>query len=415
MNWMWQNHAMPSFVQDPDLNRLISELNRGTSADAGESVETALPGDMSPVGAEVAAARSRLEALLRQMVQSNATDLHLVAGVPAAFRINGEIRFAPEIAMTNGEVRALVPSARLLEELKRGEAVDFSVATTGENEVGFRFRINVHRQRGQMAASVRLLPSKIPTLAQLNLPRTLVELSKPSRGLVLVCGPTGSGKSSTLAAMIGEINRTQAKHIITIEDPLEYEHTNVKSLVEQIEIGKDVDSFAGALRAALRQDPDVILVGEMRDLETVSIALTAAETGHLILSTLHTSSPAQSINRIVDVYPSNQQQQIYKQIALSLNAVLHQKLVPRADGRGVVPAVELLLANIAVRHQIRSGKLEGLHNEITLGKRQGMISFDESLRELVNARLVTRDDAMTRANDPDELRKILGITPNSPR
>jgi twitching motility protein PilT len=265
----------------------------------------------------------------------------------------------------------------------------------------------VHQERGHTAASIRRLPIHIPTLAQLNLPPSLAELTKPSRGLVLVCGPTGSGKSTTLAALIGEINRTHAKHIITIEDPLEYEHRNSKSLVEQIEIGKDAATFAGALRSALRQDPDVILVGEMRDLETISIALTAAETGHLIFSTLHTSSPAQSINRIVDVYPSNQQTQIYKQISLSLNAVLHQKLLPRANGRGVVPAAELLLANIAVRHQIRLGKLEGLHNEITLGKRQGMFSFDDSLRDLVSAGLISRDEALARANDPDELRKAL--------
>ncbi len=398
---------MPSFVPDPDLSRLVRDLNRV------ESEAQPFERDDAPIAEPFVSSsdlkidsRARLETLLRQMVDHNATDLHLVTGVPAAFRINGDIRFATETVLTNEELRAMVP-ARMYEELKQRGAVDFAVAAVSSETGGFRFRINVHQERGHTAASIRRLPVHIPTLAQLNLPPSLAELTKPSRGLVLVCGPTGSGKSTTLAALVGEINRTHAKHIITIEDPLEYEHRNSKSLVEQIEIGKDAATFAGALRSALRQDPDVILVGEMRDLETISIALTAAETGHLIFSTLHTSSPAQSINRIVDVYPSNQQTQIYKQIALSLNAVLHQKLIPRANGRGVVPAAELLLANIAVRHQIRLGKLEGLHNEITLGRRQGMLSFDDSLRDLVTAGLISRDEALTRANDPDELRKTL--------
>jgi twitching motility protein PilT len=400
---------MPSFVPDPELNRLVRDLNRGDLEPEGqeqENDEPVLLGRFSPSNDAGTGSQPRLDALLRQMVELSATDLHLVSGVPAAFRVNGEIRFDAETVLDNEEVRAMVP-VRLQQELKQRGSVDFAVAAGSGEAKQFRFRVNVHQQRGVPAASLRMLPVNIPTLGQLNLPRSLVDLTKASRGLVLVCGPTGSGKSSTLAALLGEINRTQAKHIITIEDPLEYEHKNSKSLVEQIEIGKDAETFAGALRAALRQDPDVILVGEMRDLETVSIALTAAETGHLIFSTLHTSSPAQSINRIVDVYPPNQQPQIYKQIALSINAVLHQKLIPRADGRGVVPAAELLLANIAVRHQIRGGKLEGLHNEITLGKRLGMFSFDDSLRELVTSGLVSRDEALARANDPDELRRVL--------
>jgi twitching motility protein PilT len=405
---------MPSFVPDPELIRLVRDLNRGEAETAPmekpepswEREETSVDDRAASFPDVSAGSRARLETLLKQMVDLSATDLHLVAGVPAAFRVNGEIRFDPETVLTNEEVRGMVP-ARQQQELKQRGAVDFAVAAGSGETRQFRFRVNVHQQRGVTAAALRMLPLNIPTLGQLNLPRSLGELTKASRGLVLVCGPTGSGKSTTLAALLGEINRTQAKHIITIEDPLEYEHKNAKSLVEQIEIGKDAETFAGALRSALRQDPDVILVGEMRDLETVSIALTAAETGHLIFSTLHTSSPAQSINRIVDVYPSNQQPQIYKQIALSLNAVLHQKLIPRADGRGVVPAAELLLANIAVRHQVRSGKLEGLHNEITLGKRLGMFSFDDSLRELVGIGLITRDEALARANEPEELRRVL--------
>jgi twitching motility protein PilT len=398
---------MSQFLRDPQLSQLVKELNSEPGAAEPPAVER-----VTEPGPEIdSASKGRLDELFRRMLETSATDLHLVAGVPAAFRINGELQFAPDTVVTAQEIRSLVPGNKLQEELKQRGSVDlsFSVSFGSDDRSTMRFRINIHRQRGALAASIRMLPSKVPTLARLNLPPQLGELIKPTRGLVLVCGPTGSGKSSTLAALVGEINRTQAKHVITIEDPLEYQHGNERSLVEQIEIGKDAPSFAEALRSALRQDPDVILVGEMRDLETVSIALTAAETGHLIFSTVHTSSPAQSINRIVDVFPSSQQTQIYKQVALSLHAILTQKLIPRADGRGIVPAVEFLVATYAVRHQIRAGKLEGLANEIALGKRQGMIAFDDSLAQLVSQGLITAEEAYTRANVPEELKKVLAI------
>ena len=226
----------------------------------------------------------------------------------------------------------------------------------------------------------------MPSLASLNLPPALAELVKPSRGLILVCGPTGSGKSSTLAAMVGEINRSRTSHIITIEDPIEYEHRSIRSVIEHVEVGRDARSFHDALRASLRQDPDVILVGEMRDLETVATALTAAETGHLVLSTLHTNDAQQAVHRVVDVFPPAQQSQIRHQLALSLHAIVVQQLVPRADGRGRVPAIELLLANYPVRHHIRSDDLQKLYNEITIGKRHGMIAMEESLALLVRRR-----------------------------
>jgi twitching motility protein PilT len=224
---------------------------------------------------------------------------------------------------------------------------------------------------------------------------------------VLVCGPTGSGKTTTLASLVEIINHTETRHIVTIEDPVEFEHRNAKSVIEQIEIGRDAPSFASALRAALRQDPDVILVGEMRDLETVSIALTAAETGHLILSTLHTSDAAQAIHRIIDVFPPQQQAQIRLQLALSLNAVVIQQLIPRADDNARAVAVEVLLANQPVRNHIRSGKLEQFATEITMGRRQGMISFEQSLVRLVRDGLITMDDARNRAARLDELESLM--------
>jgi twitching motility protein PilT len=267
----------------------------------------------------------------------------------------------------------------------------------------------VHRQRGTLAASIRALPTEVPTLTQLRLPATLAELVKPTRGLVLVCGPTGSGKSTTLAALVGEINRNESRHVITIEDPIEYEHRNAKSIIEQIEVGRDAPSFAAALRASLRQDPDVILVGEMRDLETVATALTAAETGHLILSTLHTSDVASAIHRIVDVFPAGQQTQIKQQLALSLNAIVVQQLMPRADVTGSVVAVEVLMATYAVRNQIRNDKLQNLTQEITLGKRQGMMTMEDSLVRLLQDGLITLDEARVRSSRPDELESLLRV------
>src|SRR5205814_10050264 len=267
--------------------------------------------------------------------------------------------------------------------------------------------VNIHRQRGTVAVAIRALPTAVPTIAELKLPPILGELVKPSRGLVLVCGPTGAGKTTTLAAMIGTINRTDPRHIITIEDPIEYEHRNVQSVIEQIEVGRDPPSFASALRAALRQDPDVIFVGEMRDLETVATALTAAETGHLILSTLHTSDVAQAIHRIVDVFPPGQQTQIRQQLSLSLNAIVVQQLIPRSDGAGRCVAVEVLLASQAVRNHIRHEKLQNLISEITLGKRQGMISLEDSLARLVRQGLISVEDARIRTSRPDELESQL--------
>ncbi|HEY6843348.1 MAG TPA: PilT/PilU family type 4a pilus ATPase, partial [Thermoanaerobaculia bacterium] len=293
---------------------------------------------------------------------------------------------------------------RVRERMEDDGSADFSVRLASPPA---RFRVNLHRQRGTLAAAIRALPQAIPTLSELHLPPTLAELVKPTRGLVLVCGPTGAGKSTTLASLVGEINRNDSRHVITIEDPIEYEHRNQHSVVEQIEIGRDAPSFASALRAALRQDPDVILVGEMRDLETVATALTAAETGHLILSTLHTSDAAQAIHRIIDVFPPAQQTQIKMQLSLSLNAIVVQQLVPRNDAAGRCVAVEVLIATHAVRNHIRNEKLQNLISEITLGKRQGMISIEDSLSRLVRQGLITVEDARIRSARPEELESLL--------
>ncbi len=401
------NKGMKKLTPDPELAQLVRELNETGAATDDTRAATAWPPSTVPEG-------NPIERLLIDMAQRGASDLILVAGTPPVFRLAGRLTRTADAALSNEDIQSLLApmlTARLREKLDADGAVDFSLrlskSASDDDRRAWRFRVNVHRQRGTLAASVRALPTEVPTLQQLKLPLSLAELVKPTRGLVLVCGPTGSGKSTTLAALIGEINRTEAKHIITIEDPIEYEHRNGSSIVEQVEVGRDAPSFASALRAALRQDPDVILVGEMRDLETVATALTAAETGHLILSTLHTSDATQAIHRIVDVFPPAQQTQIKQQLALSLNAIVVQQLIPRSDNTGRSVAVEVLLANYAVRNHIRTDKLQNLATEITLGKRQGMISLEDSLARLVQEGVITHEDARVRSARPDELDSLL--------
>jgi twitching motility protein PilT len=399
---------MTRLLPDPELDRLVRELNeRETSAEGHRSE---WPAAQVPSG-------NPLESLLVNVAQRGASDLLLITGSEPIYRIGGRLVRGEGVVLSGDDVAALLDTfltPRVRERIVEDGAVDFSLRLapppTSEERRSWRFRVNIHRQRGTLAAAIRALPSTVPTIAELNLPAVLNELVKPTRGLVLVCGPTGAGKTTTLAAMIGAINREEARHIITIEDPIEYEHRNAQSVVEQIEVGRDAPSFASALRAALRQDPDVILVGEMRDLETVATALTAAETGHLILSTLHTSDVAQAIHRIVDVFPPGQQTQIRQQLSLSLNAIVVQQLLPASAGGGRAVAVELLLANHAVRNHIRRDKMENLISEITLGKRQGMISLEDSLANLVRQGVITADDAKIRSARPDELQSQLRNT-----
>ena len=318
---------MTRLVPDPELEQLVRELNERDAA--VEGVRSAWPAAQVPSG-------NPLEALLVDVARRGASDLLLIAGSPPVFRVGGRLVRGDADPLSGDDVAALVDTfltPRVRERMFEEGAVDFSLrlAAPAESDErrAWRFRVNIHRQRGTLAAAIRALPTAVPTIPELGLPPIFAELVKPSRGLVLVCGPTGAGKTTTLAAMIGTINRNESRHIVTIEDPIEFEHRNAQSVIEQVEVGRDAPSFASALRASLRQDPDVILVGEMRDLETVATALTAAETGHLILSTLHTSDVAQAIHRIVDVFPPAQQTQIRQQLSLSLNAIVVQQLIPR--------------------------------------------------------------------------------------
>jgi twitching motility protein PilT len=433
---------MTEQIHDPDLDRLVAELNRGAGEDAG-AADAAVEADVAPpvvepeVGALDRAAQARVEQggtldrLLAEMVRRSASDMLLLAGLPPVFRVGGRLVRVDSLGQAgfDGDElgRLFQPhlGARGRRELDERGAADFSLRRAPGSEVepgagagagtAWRFRVNLHRQLGQLAAAVRALPRDIPSLAGLHLPPGLAELVVPSRGLVLVCGPTGAGKSSTLAALLAEINRKRNAHVITIEDPVEFEHRPARSVVEHVEVGRDARSFPEALRAALRQDPDVILVGEMRDLETVATALTAAETGHLILSTLHTNDAVQAVHRMVDVFPPGQQSQIRQQLALCLHAILAQQLVPRTDGRGRLPAVELMLATYAVRNHIRSDHLHKLYNEITLGKRQGMITFEESLGGMVLEGLIDLEEARVRASHPEEFEsRMRGYRPAAP-
>ncbi len=424
---------MGDFLRDPELGRLVDQLNSDPAAAGAPEADpfSSRLADPQAGGLIDDSSASRtvtvvddgepLPRLLAEMARRGASDLVLITDLPPIFRIDGRLGATPHPPLAEEEIRRMfapyLVAARARRQLGEEGSADFSLRLEGSAGIsagergsgGYRFRVNLHRQRGRLAVAARALPREIPTLARLNLPPALAKLVQINRGLVLVCGPTGSGKSSTLAALLGEINRTRAAHILTIEDPVEYEHGNQRSIVEQIEIGLDAPSFAAALRASLRQDPDVILVGEMRDLETVATALTAAETGHLILSTLHTSDVVQAIHRIVDVFPAGQQAQIRQQLALALHAIVFQQLLPRADGGGRVPAIELLMATYPVRHHIRSQTLQKLYNEITLGKSQGMISFEESLAGLVKSGTVDLEEARMRSARPDELDSLLRV------
>jgi twitching motility protein PilT len=422
---------MTEQIRDPDLDRLVRELNRrGTVPAEGEpepasgpqafetTPRSSLPDAFEPLDKP---AQSRVEEggaldrFLLELIHQGASDLLLIAGLPPVFRVDGRLLRADTAPLEGDEIAAMFRphlGARARRDLDERGSADLPLRLAPGREIdqggsSYRFRVNLHRQRGQLAAAIRSLPLEIPTLASLNLPPVLAELIRPSRGLVLFCGPTGSGKSTTLAALVEEINRTRTSHVITIEDPVEYEHRSNKSVVEHVEIGRDARSFPEALRASLRQDPDVILVGEMRDLETVATALTAAETGHLVLSTLHTNDAAQAVHRIVDVFPPTQQAQIRHQLALALNAIVVQQLVPRADGRGRLPAVELLHATYPVRHHIRSDQTQKLYNELTLGKRHGMISMEDSLAQLAREGKIDVEEAKMRASHPDELNALL--------
>jgi twitching motility protein PilT len=344
--------------------------------------------------------------LFERMAAAGASDLHLCAGSPPVLRVRGELERIDAPLITAEEMRNLVYRVTTLNQQKELEVereLDFSYSL-GDT---WRFRINAFYDRDAVACAVRLVPATIPTLEDLHMPTILRELAFRPRGLVLVTGPTGSGKSTTLAAMIDAINTERACHIVTVEDPIEFIHSHKRAVVNQREVGTDTRSFARALRSALRQDPDVILVGELRDLDSISIALTAAETGHLVFATLHTRSAAGAIDRIVDVFSPEQQAQVRVQLGSSLQGIVSQALLVTADGEGRRAAVEVLVADDAVRNLIRQAKMEQVHSYLHTGGKRGMRTLEQALAGLVQDGLVALPEALANANDPEQLRRLV--------
>jgi twitching motility protein PilT len=353
-----------------------------------------------------------IDDLLRLVVEKGASDLHLVVGVAPVIRIDGGLVPAPFERVTPQDSQRMVYDILTDEQIHRFETtfeLDFSYSLARIS----RFRVNVYKDKGTVAAAFRVIPSRIPTIEDLGLPKVLLELTRKPRGFILVTGPTGSGKSTSLAAMINQINTETSRHIITIEDPIEYLHTHRKSIINQRELGMDTKTFQNALRAALREDPDVILVGEMRDNETISAAISAAETGHLVFATLHTNNAAQTVDRIVDVFPPGQQEQIRFQLSNNLEAVLCQQLLPRAGAPGRVCAMEIMIASPAIRNLIREGKAHQITSAIQTSASVGMQTMDTSLRDLYQRGTITLDEAIARAMQPDELRNMIQ-TPSAP-
>jgi twitching motility protein PilT len=376
---------MPAY--ENDLSQLVYELNSSTPAAKVEK-------------------SASFDALLMVAAEQKASDVILVAGAPATVRINGALASATGKVLSPEDLRSmLLPllTAEQVKELEANRALDFCFV---RGSIG-RFRANIHYQRGTLAASIRLLPAQVPTIESLHLPPVLGRLMERRQGLVLLTGPTGCGKTSTMAALIDYINARRRDHIITIEDPVEYQHVNRKSLVEQIEVGHDTPSFAQAVRAVLRQNPDVILIGEMRDPETMAAALTAAETGHLVLSSLHTNDAAQTMSRILDSFSASSQSQIRQQLSLALLAVVAQQLVPALGSVGVYPAVEVMVATLAIRNLIRTGQDHQMRSHISTGRGEGMTTMDQSLAELVHSRRISQETALAHCFHPEELRSHL--------
>lgn len=344
--------------------------------------------------------------ILNTAISMKASDVHITVGLPVMFRINGKLHKYNESRLTQADTEVILKqmlTERQYEKFQDLGEIDFSFSSPG---VG-RFRANGFTQRGSVALAIRIVSLNIPKMSELGLPEVLEGLVEKQRGLILVTGPTGSGKSTTLAAMIDRVNNLGSGHIITIEDPIEYLHKHGNCIVNQREIGHDSKSFANALRAALRQDPDTILVGEMRDLETIGTAITAAETGHLVMSTLHTIGAAKTIDRVIDVFPPHQQQQIRIQLASVLEAVISQQLMPRADGKGRCVALEILMVTPATRSLIREGKTHQIQNVIQTGAAVGMTSMDASLIKLVEQRKITADTARKYSVDLEYVTKQL--------
>lgn len=346
-----------------------------------------------------------MEKLFKKMIEARASDLLLEADAPMVLRISGKLEFEKKVYNAQEITDLLLPLLTPFQKtrLEKEKQIDLSYALPA----GDRFRINLHYQKGSLAAAVRALSHKVPARQELGLPPIIEDWTRLSSGLIIVTGPTSSGKTTTQACMIELINHNRSAHIITVEDPIEYVFSNAKSMIEQREIGEDATDFPSALISALRQNPDVILIGEMRDLETISTAITAAETGHLIISTLHTANTVNAIDRIIDVFPAPQQNQIRSQLSLTLQGIISQQLIPRKDEPGLALACEVLLANSAVRNIIRKGNTQDLYSMIELGKQAGMQSMDVSLKELYDNGRISKEEVLSHANSRERLEKLL--------
>lgn len=335
-----------------------------------------------------------------------ASDLHLTVGVPPVVRVHGQLMHLPYPPLKPAETRDLIYSILTQDQRQRLETdweIDFSYSVPARA----RFRVNAYFQRNSLGAAFRLVPLNIVTIDVLGLPKVIHTFSQKPRGFVLVTGPTGSGKSTTLAAIIDEINENRSEHIMTIEDPIEFLHRHKQCIVNQREVGTDTKAFSRALKSVLRQDPDVILVGEMRDLETIQTALTAAETGHLVFATLHTQDCPQSIDRMIDVFPPHQQEQIRVQIAATIQGIVTQQLLPRVDGKGRAVACEVLVPTPAVRNLIREGKTHQIYTVMQTGTKYGMQTMDSALAELVRRKLISRELAEARSSNPEDLARLI--------
>ncbi|KGM96164.1 twitching motility protein PilT [Clostridium novyi A str. 4552] len=348
-----------------------------------------------------------LNELLHKTVDEKASDLHLTVGISPILRVNGELVKIGEEKLTATDTKKYAKEilGDKFEEYDNIGEIDTSISIPS---VG-RFRVNVYKQRGSHALAIRAVALKIPTISQLKLPPIIKELSNKHRGLILVTGPTGSGKSTTLASIINEINTTRSAHVITLEDPIEFLHKHNKSIINQREIGNDTPSYTHALRAVLREDPDVILVGEMRDLETIGTAITAAETGHLVLSTLHTIGAAKTIDRIIDVFPPHQQQQIKIQLSNVLQGVISQQLIPRYDEKGQVASFEIMVLNSAIQNLIREGKTHQIQSLIQTGSKYGMKTTDMSIVDLYRNKMISYENALTYSVDKSMVKRMIDM------
>jgi len=404
-----QNNPPPR--QNPGIPPPMARPGVGSMPPMGQMppMQNEIPKEEEPEVPPIALKDLHIDELLHIVVDKNASDLHICFSSPPVIREDGKLKRLNYEEFTPQDTQRMMYDIISDENINKFETtleLDFSYQLPKRA----RFRVNMYRDRGAVAAAFRLIPQKIPTVEQLNLPPILKPLCEKPRGLILVTGPTGSGKSTSLAAMINHININFAHHIITIEDPIEYLHEHKQSVINQREVGSDTRSFLNALRGSLREDPDILLVGEMRDMETISLAITAAETGHLVFATLHTNNAAESVDRMIDVFPPGQQEQIRVQLSNNLVAIISQQLLPRAGTTGRVPANEIMIASSAIRNLIREAKSHQITSMIQTSGNVGMITMDQCLRDLYLKGFISMEDAMTRCQNPDELRKMINTT-----